>query len=100
MITIIYAYSLKKDTDVEEFKKWSVEEDQKTVRSFKSVESFEVNLIKGLEQNFNVFEVIKVDSWERWREINNLPEMKKLKPKFKEFVDKSSVVKFYGEKIE
>ncbi len=38
MITAIYMYKLNPGVSVEEFKKWSIEEDQKTVNDFDEVE--------------------------------------------------------------
>ena len=100
MITAIYMYKLNPGVSAQVFKKWSIEEDQKIVNSFDDVKSFEVFFIKSQDSNWDVFEIIKVSSWEKYRELNETPQMKRLKPGFKELVNKQSVVKFYGERIE
>ena len=100
MITAIYMYKLNPGVSTEEFEKWSTEEDQKIVNGFEEVGSFEVFFIKSQNSEWDVFEIIKVSSWEKYRGLNETPQMKSLKPRFKELVDKQSVVKFYGEKVE
>ena len=100
MITAIYMYRLKKGKSIDKYIKWSIEQDQKIVNSLDGIKSFEVHLVEGPEKKWDVFEVVKVDSWERWREINNSSVMEKLKSQFKHLVDTHSVVRFYGEKIE
>lgn len=100
MITAIYMYKLNPGVSIEEFKDWSVNEDQSTVNSFDEVESFEVFLIKSQDRDWDVFEIIHVESWETYRKLNDSTQMKRLKPRFRELVDKESVVKLYGEKIE
>jgi hypothetical protein len=94
MITAIYMYKLNSGVNVEEFKKWSIEEDQKIVNNFEEVGSFEVFFIKSQDSDWDVFEIIKVSSWEKYRALNESPQMKSLKPRFKELVNKRSVVKF------
>ena len=83
MITAIYMYKLNPGVSAQVFKKWSIEEDQKIVNSFDEVKSFEVFFIKSQDSDWDVFEVIKVNRWEKYRELNETPQMKGLKPRFK-----------------
>ena len=99
MITAIYLYNLKDNVDIEDYKKWSVECDQKTVNSFDGIESFKVYINQNPEKTYDIFEVIEVESWERWTEIGRSPEMDKLKEQHKELVDRKSMIKLYGEEI-
>jgi len=59
-----------------------------------------VHLVECPEKKWDIFKVIKVDSWERWREIAKDPKMDKLHAEHKELADRDSIVRFYGEKIE
>ena len=95
----IYIYRLNKGISIDEYKKWSVEEDQKTINSFEGIESFEVFAIKDPEKEWDIFEVIRVESWKRWREIAEEPKMKMLHAKFEKLVDQDSKTRFYGEQI-
>ncbi|MCL5772740.1 MAG: hypothetical protein M1479_10815 [Actinobacteria bacterium] len=99
MITAIYLYNLKKGISINEYKKWSIERDQKIVNSFEGIKSFEVYINKGPDKRWDVFEILQAESWERWVEIGKSPEMNELKEEHKELVDRDSIIKFYGEKI-
>ena len=99
MITAIYLYNLRDNVDIEDYKKWSVECDQKTVNSFGGIKSFKVFINQDPGKKYDIFEVIRVESWERWVEIGRSPEMEKLKKQHKELVDRQSMIKLYGEEI-
>lgn len=99
MITAIYIYCLKVGVSIEKYKKWSVEVDQKTVKSFKDIESFDVHFIQGPEQKWDIFEVVRVKSWDRWKEITSSPEMEKIKIEHKKLVERDSMISFYGKKF-
>ncbi|MEI7615221.1 MAG: hypothetical protein WCJ54_00800 [Actinomycetota bacterium] len=100
MITAIYIYCLKKGVSMEEYRKWSIERDQKTVKSFKGVEKFDVHIIEGPDKRCDIFEVINVESWDRWKEITSSPEMEDIKFEHKQLVDRDSMTCFYGKIIE
>lgn len=99
MVTAIYMYKLNPGISIEEYKKWSLEKDQKIVNGFEDVKSFKVFLIESEDTEWDVFEIIEVTSWKRYRELNDTPQMKSLKPRFKQLVNKQSVMKLYGEEI-
>ena len=99
MITAIYLYNLRDNVDIEDYKKWSVQYDQKTVNSFGGIKSFKVFINQAPGKKYDIFEVIRVESWERWVEIGRSPEMEKLKKQHKELVDRQSMIKLYGEEI-
>ena len=99
MITALYLYNLKENVNIEDYKKWSIEYDQKTVNSFSGIKSFEVYINQNPEKKYDIFEVIRVESWKRWTEIGKSPEMDKLKEEHKKLVDRTSMVKLYGEEI-
>ena len=99
MITAIYLYNLKENVDIEDYKRWSVEYDQKTVNSFEGIISFKVYINQNPEKAYDVFEVIEVESWKRWLEIGRSTEMENLKEQHKELVDRKSMIKLYGEEV-
>ena len=99
MVTAIYMYRLKDDVGIDRYKKWSIGRDQKIVNNFEGINSFEVYDIKGPVKKWDVFEILKAKSWERWVEIGKSSEMIELKEEHKELVDRDSIIKFYGEKI-
>jgi hypothetical protein len=100
MITAIYIYCLKKGVSIEKYRKWSIERDQKTIKSFKGIEKFDVHIVEGLDRKYDIFEVINVESWDRWKEITKSPEMEEIKLEHGQLVDRNSMASFYGKIIE
>lgn len=85
------------------YKKWSREVDQKTTPRQPGVKSFQAFEIKGKgagNVEYQVFEVIDVDSYEAWQKILKSEGMKKIEAEWPNYGDENSQVVVYGEKIE
>lgn len=100
MQTIIMIYKLKKGVSIEEYKKFSLKTDQPFIISFKSIIDFSVNVIEGPKKEWDVFEVIKIQSYKDWEKISESDEMKNHVLEWVKYADEASVKIFYGNKIE
>ncbi|MBJ7330124.1 MAG: hypothetical protein JHC95_09525 [Solirubrobacteraceae bacterium] len=95
------SYRLKPETDVSEFKKWSVEVDMPFTAGLDGVEKFVVYeaegddvAAEGLGPLF--FEDIEVESREKWDEVLGTPEGQEMVATWKSFADESSLTLFHG----
>ena len=103
MIRIIITYKLKKGVNIEDFKKYSLSTDQPIVNSFKEVEDFSVHIVTGTEgqlENAEIFEVIKIESWDAWNKIMESKDMEENLRIWNTLCDKSSIKVIYGNFIE
>ena len=99
MQIMIMVYNLKDGVSLEDYKKFSLEVDQPLVNSFDAVKEFNVHFVLGPEKIWDLFEVIKVDSYSAWDEISKGEIMKKHEKEWLKYVDENSVKLVYGEKI-
>jgi len=99
MQTMIMVYKLKKGISLEEYKKFSLEIDQPLVSGLKAVKKFNVHFVIGPEKFWDIFEVIKLDSYKAWEEITETDKMKKHDKEWKKYVDSDSIKFVFGEKI-
>ena len=100
MQTIIMIYRLNKGVSIEEYKRFSLEIDQPFVKSFDSIIDFSVNIIEGPQKEWDVFEVMKINSYKDWEKISETEEMKKHVIEWVKYANEGSVKLFYGNKIE
>ena len=102
MIKVFIMHRLKKGATMEDYKKFSFE-DQKVSRAHPNVKGFRVYEIKRGEGDnipFDLVEVEKVDSWEAHQEVVKSESIKRMeKIWLDKYVDKDSLVVFYGEEI-
>lgn len=102
MQKVINLYNLKPGANMDEFKKWSREVDQKTVPRQEGVRSFEVIEIKASEKedfSYQIAEIIDVDRYEMWQKALKTEEMKKVVQQWRKWGDESSVITFYGDLV-
>ncbi len=99
MQTMIMVYKLRKGVSLGEYKKFSLEVDQPLVNSFEAVKEFNIYFVVGPEKIWDIFEVIKVDSYEAWEKVTQTDEMKKHDKDWREYVNEDSIKFVYGEKI-
>lgn len=94
MERIFIMYKLKNGANLEEYIKYSIEKDQPTVKRQEGVSDFEVFEIKKEDKRskeFDIIESILVDSYEKWVEITNNPEMTKNIEEWSKYGDDESV---------
>jgi len=102
MKKVFAMYRLKPGVSIEEYKKWSVEVDQKITPFQPGVHRFEAYEIQGAEKGespYMIVEDIDVDSWEDWQKVIKSDEMKEVMQAWPEYGDESTAVVIYGEKI-
>jgi hypothetical protein len=99
MQTMIMVYKLKKEVSFEKYKKFSLEIDQPLVNSFEAVREFDIHFVIGPKKIWDIFEVIKVDSYNAWEEITQTDKMKNHDKEWKKYVDSASIKFVFGEKI-
>jgi len=95
------SYRLKPETDVDEFKTWSVEVDMPFTQSLDGVEKFVVYEAEGDDVQAEgkgplFFEDIEVESREKWDEVLGTPAGQEMVATWKAFADESSLVLFHG----
>ena len=102
MIKVFIMHKLKKGATMEDYKKFSLE-DQKVSRAHPNVKDFRVYEIKGGKQGkipFDLIEVEEVKNWEAHQEVVKSESIKRMeKIWLDKYVDKDSLVVFYGEEI-
>ena len=99
MQIMIMVYKLKKGISLEEYKKFSLEVDQPLVSSFEAVKEFNIHFVIGPEKIWDIFEVIKLDSYKAWEEVTQTDEMKEHDKEWRKYVDEDSIKLVFGEKI-
>ena len=102
MEKVFCMYRLKPGVSIEEYRKWSVRVDQKTVPFQPGVYRFEVYGIKGAEKGeppFTIIEDIDVENWEAWQKVVASDELKEALETWNDYADASTLTVVYGEKI-
>jgi hypothetical protein len=102
MQKVFVMYRLKPGVSIEDYKKWSVEVDQKITPFQPGCYRFEVYEIEGAEKGespYQIVEDIDVESWESWQKVVASPGMKKVVESWGKYGDESTLKVIYGRKI-
>ena len=103
MQRVFITYRLKAGARMQDFWKFSKEIDQPLVKRQEGVHGFEVFEITGSDKgvpDVDIVESILVDSYEKWVEVTNRPEMKANSGSWGKVGDESSIKVLIGKKIE
>jgi hypothetical protein len=103
MQRVFIMYRLKAGARMQDFWKFSKETDQPLVKRQEGVHSFEVFEITGSDKgkpDVDIVESILVDSYEKWVEVTNRPEMKANSGAWGKVGDETSIKVLIGKKIE
>jgi hypothetical protein len=98
------SYRLKPETDVDEYKKWSVEVDVPFTSGLPGVEKFVVYEAVGDDVEAEgagplFFEDIEVESRERWDENLLTPAGQEMVATWKSYADESTLTLYHGPKV-
>ena len=99
---IFVLYRLKDGVSFDEYRRWSLEADQPTLRAFEEITQFSVHATTATEEStetYTVVETIEIDSAQAWTAVTNSPDLKALGPAFERFVDPTSLCILHGEEI-
>ncbi|MFI5449389.1 MAG: hypothetical protein ACHQ03_06455 [Candidatus Bathyarchaeia archaeon] len=109
---IVAMFNLKENVNLEDYRKWSSEVDQKTTPNQPGYRRFDVYEVNGILQGskppyqysgskvpYQIVEWIEVESQEALERSQNSPEMSNVMKEWLEFVDQSSVVILRVEQI-
>ncbi len=107
---VIAFVKLNKETDREDYKKWSKEVDMKTTPKAPGVKSFVVNEIKEMadyygekirseESDYDFIEIAEIDNIETFKNLAKIDFMKPLVPIWQKYCDKSKSKVFYIDEI-
>jgi hypothetical protein len=102
-VKIFVLYRLRQDVSFAEYRRWSLEADQPTLRSLAQVGCFNVYATEPAPDavgDYSVVEVIEVDDLEAWKSLAATDAVEKLRPDFERFVDTVSLCILYGEEID
>ena len=103
MAKVFIMHKLKKGASMEDYRKWSPE-DQRVSRRHPNVKDFRVYEIKESEQGkipFDFIEVEEVESWEAHQDVVRSENIKRMeKTWLGKYVDEDSLVVLYGEEIQ
>ena len=102
MQKVFVLYRLKPGVKLEDYRKWSVNKDQKTTPFQPSVHRFEVYEIEGAEKGqspYQIVEDIDVESWEAWQKVVKSEGMKQVVETWGKYGDESTLTVIYGKKI-
>jgi hypothetical protein len=98
---IFVLYRLRDDVSLDDYRRWSVDDDQPTLRSFSQVSGFHVYEASaaGSTANYAIVETIDVESAAAWTEITEADAVKALQPAFDRYVDPDSLCILQTEEI-
>lgn len=102
MHKIFVMYRLKKGVDMEQYKQWSKEIDQRITPGQPGLIRFEVYEIKGSEKDepfVEVVEDIEVEDFDAWMETCRQPGMAYVQETIGNLIDESTLKIIYGERI-
>jgi len=102
---IVAMFNLKKNVNIEDYKKWSCEVDQKITPDQPGYRRFDIYEVNGILQGpkppyhysrskipYQIVECIEVENQETLERSQNSPAMSKVMKEWLEFVDPSSVI--------
>ncbi|TML67084.1 MAG: hypothetical protein E6G14_13455 [Actinobacteria bacterium] len=99
---IFVLYRLKDGVSFDTYKRWSLGEDQPTLRVHTDVARFSVYATTAADAStapYDVVEEIEVADLEAWTRVTESSDVKALGPAFEGFVDPDSVCILLGEEI-
>lgn len=99
---IIVLYRLRDGVSLDDYRRWSVDEDQPTLRSFDQISGFhvyEATAAEGSTADYSIVETIEVESASAWAEITEMDAVKALQPAFESYVDPASLCILQSEEI-
>ena len=102
MQKVIAIYDLKKDVNIEQYKKWLLSVEMKVTPKLPGIHKFEVLEIKGSDgedKTYSVIEDFTVDSYEAWQKAVSSDVMKDVSEGWKNYADETTLKIFYGEII-
>jgi len=103
MERVFVIYNLKPGVSIDEYRKFSIDIDQKITPNQAGIDKQEIYSIKRADTEypkFQIVEIFDVDSWEAYKKIMGSEVMKPVFKEWEKYCDTSSVVTLYGEKIE
>lgn len=100
MQTLIMLYNLQEGVSLEDYIDFSKKVDQPIVNSFDCIKDFAVHYVLGPDKNCQIFEVIKIISWEEWEKFTQTDTIKKHEKEWLKYVNPDSVKISYGNRIE
>ena len=102
MQKVFVMYKLKPGVSIEEYRKWSVDIDQKVTPFQPGCHRFEVYEIEGAEKGespYQIVEDIDVESWDAWQKVVSGEGMKEVVGTWSNYGDESTLKVIYGRKI-
>jgi hypothetical protein len=99
---IFVLYRLKDGVSFDEYRRWSLDADQPTLRAFKEITHFSVYSTTPTNEStatYTVVEMIEIENPESWSAVASSAELKALGPAFERFVDTASLCILHGEEI-
>lgn len=102
MQKIFVMYRLKSGVNMDQYKQWSKEIDQRITPGQPGLIRFEVYEIKGAEREqpfVEVVEDIEVEDFEAWMETCRQPGMAYVQETVGKFIDESTLKIIYGDRI-
>lgn len=102
MQKIFVMYKLKPGVTVEEYRRWSVNNDQKIFPFQPGVYRYEVYAIEGAEDGeprYQIIEDIEVESWEAWEKVVNSEEIQQLLKDWSKYGDETTLHVVYGRRL-
>jgi hypothetical protein len=101
-VRIFVLYRLKDGVSFDDYRQWSLEADQPTLRRNGNVAEFKVFATAPAEtshETYSVVETIEIDSEEAWKAVTESTAVKALGPAFDRLVDPASLCILHGEEI-
>lgn len=99
---IFVLYRLREGVTLDDYRRWSIDDDQPTLRSFAQITDFQVfrtTLADGAAGPFEIVETIEVSDATAWSEVVGAEAIKALQPSFDRFVDPVSLCILHTEAI-
>ena len=99
---IFVLYRLRDSVSLDDYRRWSVEEDQPTLRTFGEISGFHVHqatAAAGSTASYSIVETIDVESAEAWEAITKADAVKALQPAFERYVDPDSLCILHADEI-
>ena len=99
MTNLFIMYKLRPDVKMEDFMEFSRNRDRPLVLKQDCVHKFDVYEMKGSRAgvvHFDIVEHLQVESWEEFKKLSDLEEVKKNGIEFKKHVDTDTVKVLHG----
>ena len=98
---IFMIYKLREGITKEEYRSWSRERDQPTLKGCKGINEYRVFDVEGVDGpgSFQIVEYVNVENWDIWKQVTTTGPMVPIGEDFARLVDVDSVVAIRGEEI-